>query len=372
MAETIEYVYDTKTKKYVLVDTSPSFKERIGDTLMLGIAGQRIPERYKSSLTAIEVAGMGLKAIRTGDTMSVRVPRNKALKPEVLQEEREQRRAERAKKPKEVDPVTWKPIKKAKDTVKIGESLPFVNYGDYQWDYDAELQFVKPIAKPGQKEGDLPESGFMLLAPDPTTNEKKLTVISPDDFTRNLRRQFLTKPDEISEYKQLLKNVGWFDGPIDNRPTLDFFNRLREVAGFVTDLNYYNELENGPVYDVPSYLELMAVEGGGGVTRTTTSLSTPDELYGALNQQFEKYTGRRVPDNVLDEFVQRVNALERQSPQVQTTIGDDTTFTGGPGGIAEREAVQFAREQEGAGAYRGATYYLDALMDYVNRRNPGA
>jgi hypothetical protein len=211
----------------------------------------------------------------------------------------------------------------------------------------------------------------MLL--DKVTNQMKLTVIDADNFVRNLRKQFIENPEEITRYKQLLKDVGWYDGPIDNRPDPAFFNRLREVGGIITDWNYYSStIDNGPVYDLPGYLEAMAAGGGGGVTRTTTTLSTENELYGALNQQFEKYTGRRVPDNVLDEFVQRVNAQERQSPQVQTTTGGDSVISGGASGIAEREAVQFAREQKGAGAYRGATYYLDALMGYVNRGTPGA
>lgn len=354
MAQTVEYVYDPDTKTY----TAPAAKGKF----VWALTG---PDRdLQQSFTASEIAAMGLKTFTKDGKVTVQIPLNKALTPEKAKERR-------AGRTREVDPVSLKPVSRA--TIKTGESTPFLEYGDYEWDYNSEQQIVIPKAKPGQNQKDLPPPGLLLNAVDPATNQMKLTVIDADNYVRGLRKQFITAPDEVSQYKQLLKDAGWWDGPIDNRPTPDFLNLLREVGGIVTDWNYFSAtVDNGPVYDVKGYLEAMAAEGGGGVTRTTTSLSTADELYGALNQQFEKYTGRRVPDNVLDEFVQRVNALERQSPQVSTTTGSDTVVTGGPGGIAEREAVQFAREQKGAGAYRGATYYLDALMAYVNRGTPGA
>jgi len=351
MAEKITYVYDANTKTYIYQPTG--LIKRPGYALGL-----------KESLTQSEVAAMGLQATKSGDKFVVEVPIGRARTPEA-------RREKNAKRPQQVDPVTFKPIEKSE--VKIGDATTFVEYGDYEWDYDAEQQQVIPKLKPGQREGDGPTPGLLLNAVDPATNQMKLTVVDADNFTRGLRKTFIENPDEVSAYKQLLQSAGWFDGPIDNRVTPDFLNLLREVGGIVTDWNYYsNTIDNGPVYDVKGYLEAMAAEGGGGLTRTTTTLSTPGDVYSALNQQFETYLGRRVPDDVLDEFVQRVNALERQSPTVQTTTGNDTVVSGGAGGIAEREAVQFAREQKGAGAYRGATYYLDALMAYVNRGTPGA
>lgn len=353
MAQTVEYVYDPDTKTY----TAPAAKGKF----VWALTG---PDRdLQQSFTASEIAAMGLKTFTKDGKVTVQIPLNKALTPEKAKERR-------ASKAREVDPVSLKPVSKA--TIKTGESIPFVEFGDYEWDYDSERQIVKPKAKDGQNVKDLPAPGLLLNALDKATNTMRLTILDADNYITGLRKQFYTNPDEVSGYKQLLKDAGWWDGPIDNRPTPDFINLLREVGGIVTESNWYNSKFDGPVYDVKGYLEAMAAGGGGGITRTTTSLSTADELYGALNQQFEKYTGRRVPDNVLDEFVQRVNALERQSPEVSTTTGSDTVVTGGPGGIAEREAVQFAREQKGAGAYRGATYYLDALMAYVNRGTPGA
>jgi hypothetical protein len=354
MAETIEYVLDPKTKTYII---QRGFVGR-------GPRAIQKQTEFVESLTQSQVAAMGLRAIKSGDKFIVEVPIGKARTPEA-------RKEKRANKPQQVDPVTLKPVAKTKS--KIGESTPFLEYGDYEWGYDTERQVVTPKVKPGQKPGDLPESGLLLNALDPATNQMKLTVVSADEFTRGLRKEFIQNPDRVSQYKQLLKDAGWYDGPIDNRTDPVFLNRLREVGGLATDWNYYSStVDNGPVYSVDEYLKAMAAGGGGGLTRTTTTLSTADDIYSALNQQFEKYTGRRVPDNVLDEFVQRVNALERQSPTVQTTTGDNTVVSGGAGGIADREAVQFAREQKGAGAYRGATYYLDALMAYVNRGTPGA
>jgi hypothetical protein len=351
MAQTVEYVYDPDTKTYVA--------ENVGGL----IRRPAYSAGLQQSFTASEIAAMGLKTFTKSGKVTVQVPLNKALTPEKAKE----RRAGRVQ---EVDPVSLKPVQNA--TVKLGESTSFLEYGDYEWDYNSDQKIVVPKAKGNAKPGDLPPPGLLLNAIDKATNQMKLTVIDADNYVRGLRKEFITTPDEVSGYKQLLKDAGWWDGPIDNRATPDFLSLLREVGGIVTDWNYYSAtVDNGPVYDVKGYLEAMAAGGGGGVTRTTTSLSTADELYGALNQQFEKYTGKRVPDDVLDEFVQRVNAQERQSPQVSTTTGNDTVVSGGPGGIADREAVQFAREQEGAGAYRGATYYLDALMAYVNRGTPG-
>jgi hypothetical protein len=359
MAQTIEYVYDPSTKTFV--------------TQTVVARGPRAIQKsdYIPSFTASQIAEMGLKSFTKDGKVTVQVPMGKALPPEKAKEFRAKRDSS---KPVEVDPISLKPIEKVKKTKSVlGDSTSFLEYGDYEWDYDSEQQQVIPKAKDGKDQKDLPAPGLLLNALDPTTNQMKLTVVDADNFTRNLRKQFIENPEEIVRYKQLLKDAGWYDGPIDNRPDPAFFNRLREVGGIITDWNYYSStIDNGPVYDLPGYLEAMAAGGGGGLTRTTTTLSTENELYGALNQQFEKYTGRRVPDNVLDEFVQRVNALERQSPTVQTTTGDNTVVSGGAGGIADREAVQFAREQKGAGAYRGATYYLDALMGYVNRGTPGA
>ena len=359
MAQTIEYVYDPSTKTFV--------------TQTVVARGPRAIQKsdYIPSFTASQIAEMGLKSFTKDGKVTVQVPMGKALPPEKAKEFRAKRDSS---KPVEVDPISLKPIEKVKKTKSVlGDSTSFLEYGDYEWDYDSEQQQVIPKAKDGKDQKDLPAPGLLLNALDPTTNQMKLTVVDADNFTRNLRKQFIENPEEIVRYKQLLKDAGWYDGPIDNRPDPAFFNRLREVGGIITDWNYYSStIDNGPVYDLPGYLEAMAAGGGGGLTRTTTTLSTENELYGALNQQFEKYTGRRVPDNVLDEFVQRVNAQERQSPQVQTTTGDDSVISGGASGIAEREAVQFAREQKGAGAYRGATYYLDALMGYVNRGTPGA
>lgn len=357
MEETVEYIYNPKTKTYVA--------ERQGGL----IARAPYAVGLQQSFTAAEIAAMGLKTNRAAGKIFVQVPIAKALTPKKAKELR-------AAKPVEVDPITFKPIEKVKKTKSLmGDSTPFIEYGDYEWSYNSDDQLVTPKSKDkdGKDQKDLPPSGLLINALDKKTNQMKLTVVDADNFTRGLRKKFIETPDEISKTKQMLKDAGWYNGPIDNRPDPAFFNLLRQVAGSLTDWNYFSStIDDGPVYDLNEYLEAMSAGGGGGLTRTTTTLSTENELYGALNQQFEKYTGRRVPDNVLDEFVQRVNAQERQSPQVQTTTGDDSVISGGASGIAEREAVQFAREQKGAGAYRGATYYLDALMGYVNRGTPGA
>ena len=359
--QTIGYEYDPSTKTFVT-------------QIKMIARGPRAMEKsdYIPSFTPSQIAEMGLKSFTKDGKVTVQVPMGKALPPEKFKEFRAKRDSS---KPVEVDPISLKPIKKVKKIKSVmGESDSFIEFGDYEWSYDSEQQVVTPKSKDkdGKDQKDLPEPGLLLNALDKKTNQMKLTVVDADNFVRGLRKKFIENPEEITRYKQLLKDAGWYDGPIDNRPDPAFFNRLREVGGIITDWNYYSStIDNGPVYDLPGYLEEMAA-GGGGVTRTTTTLSTENELYGALNQQFEKYTGRRVPDNVLDEFVQRVNAQERQSPQVQTTTGDDSVISGGASGIAEREAVQFAREQKGAGAYRGATYYLDALMGYVKRGTPGA
>jgi hypothetical protein len=369
MAQTVEYVYDPNTKTYVIV---PEKRWYLGPGAEKALAGIN-NKGFKESFTASQIAEMGEKSFTKDGKVTVQVPMGKALLPEKAKEFRAKRDSS---KPVEVDPISLKPIEKVKKTKSVlGDSTSFIEYGDYEWNYNSEQQLVTPKSKDkdGKDVKDLPLSGLLLNALDPKTNQMKLTVTDTENFTRGLRKQFIKTPDEIVRYKQLLKDARWYDGPIDNRPDPAFFNILRQVAGELTDWNYYSStIDNGPVYDLPGYLEAMAAGGGGGLTRTTTTLSTENELYGALNQQFEKYTGRRVPDNVLDEFVQRVNAQERQSPQVQTTTGEDSVISGGASGIAEREAVQFAREQKGAGAYRGATYYLDALMGYVNRGTPGA
>jgi hypothetical protein len=46
----------------------------------------------------------------------------------------------------------------------MGETTSFIEYGDYEWDYDSEQQQVIPKAKDGKDQKDLPAPGLLLNA----------------------------------------------------------------------------------------------------------------------------------------------------------------------------------------------------------------
>lgn len=361
MAETVEYVYDPNTKTYV---TSRPMQA----------VGPRVIQKsnFIPSFTAAEIASLNLNVTKRDGKYIVKVPRQKALEKEFAKQERQQRERNKAVR---VDPVSLQPL--TRDTaITTDMSTPFVTLKGREITANQETGLVIPIKKANERDKDVPAPGFYVPSRNPNTGITEMTLVDADNWRYNLTREFLDNPEQVKQYKQLMADAGFWDGEIDTRDTPQFWAKLQAVTAETSIDNFFRyQATEGEAEGrtIDEYLTAMAAEGGAGGTETSTtiSLSTEDELYAGLNQQFERYVGKRVPDNLLQEFVQRVNALERQSPQVRTTTGDNTTFTGGPGGIAEREAVQFAREQKGAGAFRGATYYLDALMDYVNRDTSG-
>jgi hypothetical protein len=197
-------------------------------------------------------------------------------------------------------------------------------------------------------------------------------VVADEQWNQKVFNKYSQDSEATITMKKRLVQLGLLpqNTTIDGVPDTAFRTAMNSLAAKISTENF-RRIQQDPtqrLFTLDEGLDYLISRGGVDTTsrKTVTSISTKDEAYGTLNQALTAYLGREATQEELSQFTAQLNAFERKSPEVQTTTGTDTVVTGGATGTRERMATEFARSQEGSAAFRGGTYYYDALLDALD------
>jgi hypothetical protein len=198
-------------------------------------------------------------------------------------------------------------------------------------------------------------------------------IISVEEWNQENYNAFSQDPQLTIDTKRKLVQLKLLPPStvIDGTPDVAFRQAMQILGARISTENF-RRLQANPrqkLFDTDTGIEYLLSRGDAGdkTTSTVTSISTKDEAYATLNEALRAYLGREATQDELTQFTAQLNSFERANPLVATTTGTgDTLRTGGTEGAMGRMATEFARSQEGSAAFRGGTYYYDALLDALD------
>ena len=109
-------------------------------------------------------------------------------------------------------------------------------------------------------------------------------------------------------------------------------------------------------------------------TRTTLNFTNPDSARYYLSQSLSQELGRAPDDQEINTFISALNAHEKANPVTTTSVSTtdkagntvvNATDTSAGGTAAQQFATEFAQAQPGAAEYKGATSFVDTLLNAI-------
>jgi hypothetical protein len=373
---------DAELRDAALIDLTDAEKRRLRQLLTSDIEKLRkTPMGQKKDRTKYTTTGTGLQPDIKVTPGVVKLPLGGTKQEQIDNLQRKISQIEQSIKPAgPIDRITAPPSSNP-DMAKGGGQYQLASAMD-------EASGIVIYTEPGQIAEDSNYNGF-LIAPSKKrrgTSEVgeivqpkrgvvglETGIVPVEEWDRANYNAFSQDPQLTIDTKRKLVQLKLLPPStvIDGTPDAAFRKAMQTLGAKISAENF-RRLQSDPrqkLFDTDTGIEYLLSRGDAGdkTTSTVTSISTKDEAYGTLNQALTAYLGREATQDELTQFTAQLNSFERANPLVATTTGTgDTLRTGGTEGAMGRMATEFARSQEGSAAFRGGTYYYDALLDALD------
>jgi hypothetical protein len=356
---------DQELLNSALIDLTETEKKRLRSLLTSRVQTLRTKKVVKPK--DFVTTGTGVQPNIKVEQDKVVIPSGRSNQEQIDELQRKINEVDKSLKTKESKTTVSLPAEDSRDRAKGGAQYALQN--------ENEAAGLVEYTRPGEEE--VFTTGYLVLETkelksDPRTYNVT-NVVNQEQWNQNIYNKYSQDSEATIEMKRKLVELGLLPRGtvIDGVPDTAFRTAMNTLGARISTENFRRIQADprGQLFDLRQGLDYLISRGdadGGTARKTTTTISTKDEAYGTLNQALTAYLGREATQEELSQFTAQLNAFERKSPEVQTTTGTDTVVTGGAAGARERMATEFARSQEGSAAFRGGTYYYDALLDALD------
>jgi hypothetical protein len=216
--------------------------------------------------------------------------------------------------------------------------------------------------------------------------------ISMDEALQKIISEKMAKPGGIQELKTILDQKQMYANPKSSANSI--------AQGDAPDPLFSQALANALIYATAANTALAATQtgtpkilsldaylanapvtgsynstsygGGGGTQRQVVHQKfKPEEFEIAIDQLFQQTVGRGASEDELNDFVSKLQAYEKENPQVTVSKKSGNTTTQTQSGGVDSNTMQGMMRDEAlanpeAEGYNKATKYLNYFMDALN------